>query len=85
MYQKVFTKKQYYIIDNSVFRNKAKTTEFKTIEEAEKHCNKLNKQFGDIEAYNLLNSINNEITLFADGEYCAETILNSIKAMLDNG
>ena len=80
--EKGYTKKQYYTIDNSVFRNKSKITEFKNKEEAENHCEQLNKQFGDIEAYELINNIENEITLYEDGEYSAETILNSIKAML---
>jgi 3-methyladenine DNA glycosylase Tag len=80
--EKGYTKKQYYTIDNSVFRNKSKITAFNNKEEAEKHCEQLNKQFGDIEAYALLYQIENEITLYEDAEYSAETILNSIKAML---
>ncbi len=81
---KAYTKKQYYVIDKSVYRNGNIITTLKRTLQAEVHAEGLNKQFGDLEAYELLNSIRNEITLHEDGEFSAETIVESIRAIFDS-
>jgi len=81
---KAYTKKQYYVIDKSVYRNGNLITTLHTTLQAEVHAEGLNKQFGDLEAYELLNSIRNEITLHEDGEFSAETIVESIRAIFDS-
>ena len=90
---KSYTKKQYYVKEKfyhdhslgwGVFRDGNLITTLKRLLQAEVHAEGLNKQFGDLEAYELLNSIRNEITLYDDGEFSAETIVESIKAMLDS-
>jgi hypothetical protein len=81
---KAYTKKQYYVIDKSVYRNGNIITTLKRTLQAEVHAEGLNKQFGDLEAYELLNSIRNEITLHEDGEFSAETIVESISAIFDS-
>ncbi len=79
-----YTKNAKYVKDKSVYRDGHKITSFNTIKEAETHAYNLNKQFGDLEAYELLNGIRNEITLYEDGEFSAETIVESIKAIIDS-
>jgi hypothetical protein len=81
---KAYTKNQYYVIDKSVYRNGNIITTLKRTLQAEVHAEGLNKQFGDLEAYELLNSIRNEITLHEDGEFSAETIVESIRAIFDS-
>ena len=81
---KAYTKRQYYVKDNSVYRNGNLITTLQRPLQAEVHAESLNKQFGDLEAYQLLNGIRNEITLYEDGEFSAETIVESIKAILDS-
>ena len=90
---KTYTKRQYYVREKfyhnyslgwGVFRDGNHITKFKKILEADVYAEKLNKQFGDIEAYELLNNIRNEITLYEDGELSSTSILESIKGMLDN-
>jgi len=81
---RAYTEKQYYVIDKSVYRNGNLITTLKRPLQAEVHAEGLNKQFGDLEAYELLISIRNEITLHEDGEFSAETIVESIKAILDS-
>ena len=81
---RAFTRKQYYVKDTSVYRNGNLITSLTRPLQAELHAEELNKQFGDLEAYQLLNDLRNEITLYEDGESNAETILESIKAMLDS-
>lgn len=81
---KSYTKTARYVKDTSVYRDGQKITSFNTIEEAEAHAYNLNKQFGDLEAYDLLNKIRDEITLYEDVEFTPEVIIISIKAMLDS-
>jgi hypothetical protein len=81
---RAYTKKQYYIKDNSVYRNGTLITSFSSILEAQSHADKLNERYGDVGAYELLNSIRDEITLYEDGDFSAKAILGSIKAMLDS-
>ena len=90
---RAYTKSQYYLkertyrgksIGYGVFRNNNCITTFKNYYEAEEHVRNLNKRFGDTQAYKLLNNIRDEITLYEDGEYSAERIVESIKAMLDS-
>ena len=81
---RAYTKKQYYTKDTSVYRNGNLTTSFNKPLQAEVHAEGLNKQFGDLEAYELLNSIRDEITLYEDGDFSAKAILESVKAMLDS-
>jgi hypothetical protein len=80
---RAYTKKQYYIKDTSVCKNGTLISSFSSLLEAQSHAEGLNKQFGDLEAYELLNSIRNEITLYEDGDFSAKAILGSVKAMLD--
>jgi len=79
-----YTKTARYVKDKSVYRDGQKITSFNTLEEAETHAYNLNKQFGDIEAYDLLNKIRDEITIYEDVEFTPEVIIVSIKAMLDS-
>lgn len=90
---RAYTKSQYYLkertyrgvsIGYGVFRNNSCVTTFKNYDEAEEHVRNLNKRFGDLQAYKLLNDIRDEITLYEDKEYTAESVLESIKAMLDS-
>jgi hypothetical protein len=81
---KAYTKKQYYVKDFSVYRNTTLISSFSSNSEAVNHAEELNKRFGDIEAYDLLNKIRGEITLFEDVEFTPEVIIVSIKAMLDS-
>ena len=90
---RAYTKSQYYVrertykgvsIGYGVFRDGNCITTFKNYDEAEEHVKNLNRRFGDLQAYKLLNNIRDEITLYEDGEYNAEKIVESIKAMLDS-
>jgi hypothetical protein len=81
---RAYTKKQYYTKDTSVYRNGTLISSFSSLLGAQSHAEGLNKQFGDLEAYELLNSIRNEITLYEDGDFSAKAILESVKAMLDS-
>jgi len=81
---RAYTKKQYYTKDTSVYRNGTLISSFSSLLEAQSHAEGLSKQFGDLEAYELLNSIRNEITLYEDGDFSAKAILESVKAMLDS-
>lgn len=81
---KAYTKKQYYTKDTSVYRNGNLITTLRRPLQAEVHAEGLNKQYGDPEAYELLNSIRDEITLYEDGDFSAKAILESVKAMLDS-
>lgn len=81
---RAYTKKQYYTKDSSVYRNGTLISSFNSLSEAQSHADKLNKQFGDLEALLLLNNIRNEITLYEDGDFSAKAILESVKAMLDS-
>ncbi len=90
---KAYTNKQYYVKEGNyhgyvvgwrVCRNSSIISNFRSLTEAEAHAKHLNKQFGDVEAYELLNALRSEITLYEDGEFSAESILESIKAMLDS-
>ena len=81
---RAYTKKQYYVKDTSVYRNGNLITSLTSPLQAKVHAEGLNERYGDLEAYELLNSIRDEITLYEDGESNAETILESIKAMLDS-
>jgi hypothetical protein len=81
---KAYTKNQYYVKGFSVYRNNARISSFSSNSEANKHAQELNKRFGDIEAYDLLNKIRDEITLYEDVEFTPEVIIISIKAMLDS-
>lgn len=90
---KAYTKKQYYVKEKfyhdkslgwGVFRDGSLITSFGRLLQAEVHAESLNRQFGDIEALELLNSIRNEISLYEDKEHKAEIIIESIKAMLDS-
>jgi hypothetical protein len=81
---KAYTRKQYYVKGTSVYRNGNLITSLTRPLQAEVHAEGLNEQFGDLEAYQLLNALRDEITLYEDGESSAETILESIKAMLDS-
>jgi hypothetical protein len=81
---KAYTNTQRYVIGTTVYRAGNKITSFDTPQIAEDHASNLNRQFGDQEAYELLNSIRNELTLYEDGEFMAEAVLESIKAMLDS-
>lgn len=81
---RAYTKTQRYVQGVTVYRDGHKITSFDTRQQAEVHANNLNKKLGDLEAYELLNGIRNEITLYEDGEFSAETIVESIKAILDS-
>jgi hypothetical protein len=90
---KAYTSKQYYVKERSyhgkslgwgVFRDGSLISTFERLLQAEVHAEKLNGQFGDLEALNLLNDIRKEITLYEDGEFSAEDILGSVKGMLDS-
>lgn len=90
---KAYTDRQYYVKEGNyhgkligwrVYRNGSIISNFRSLTEAEAHAKHLNKQFGDIEAYELLNALRSEITLYEDGEVSAESILESVKAMLDS-
>jgi hypothetical protein len=81
---KPYTKKQYYTIGGSVYRNGSLITVLQKEEWAKEHVETLNKRYGDPEAYELLNSIRDEITLYEDGDFSAKAILESVKAMLDS-
>ena len=90
---KAYTSKQYYVKERSyrsrslgwgVFRKGDLITTFDKLLQAEVHAEKLNSQFGDLEALELLNDIRKEITLYEDGDFSAKAILESVKAMLDS-
>ena len=81
---RAYTKKQYYTKDTSVYRNGNLITSSVDPLQAELHAEGLNRQFGDLEAYELLHGIRNEITLYEDGDFSAKAILESVKAMLDS-
>ena len=81
---KAYTNKQYYVKDINVYRNGSLITSSVDPLQAELHAEGLNRQFGDLQAYELLNSIRDEITLYEDGDFSAKAILESVKAMLDS-
>ena len=81
---RAYTKKQYYVKDTSVYRNGNLITSLTRPLQAEVHAEVLNERYGDLEAYELLNSIRDEITLYEDGDFSAKAILESVKAMLDS-
>lgn len=90
---KAYTNKQYYVKESiyhgksvgwRVCRNGSIISTFRSLTEAEAHAKHLNKQFGDIEAYEILNALRSEITLYEDGDFSAKAILESVKAMLDS-
>jgi hypothetical protein len=81
---KAYTKKQYYVKGFSVYRNDTPISSFSSNSNAVNHAKELNEKFGDIEAYDLLNKIRDEITLYEDVEFTPEVIIISIKAMLDS-
>lgn len=81
---KAYTNKQYYVEDINVYRNGSLITSSVDPLQAELHAEGLNRQFGDLQAYELLNSIRDEITLYEDGDFSAKAILESVKAMLDS-
>lgn len=90
---RAYTNKQYYVKEGTyhgksigwrVCRNSSIISTFRSLTEAEAHAKHLNKQFGDVEAYELLNALRDEITLYEDGDFSAKAILESVKAMLDS-
>jgi hypothetical protein len=90
---RAYTKRQYYVKEKSyhnhslgwgVYRDGLSISNFQDHIGAYEHAEELNKRFGDIEAYELLNSIRDEITLYEDGDFSAKAILESVKAMLDS-
>ena len=90
---RAYTKKQYYVKERfyhgtslgwGVFRDGSLISTLQKREWADAHAEGLNKRFGDLEVYELLNSIRDEITLYEDGDFSAKAILESVKAMLDS-
>jgi hypothetical protein len=90
---RAYTKRQYYAKERfyhdhslgwGVYRDGLSISNFQDHIGAYEHAEELNKRFGDIEAMELLNAIRNEITLYEDKEFNAETVLESIKGMLDS-
>ena len=90
---RAYTKRQYYVREKfyhnyslgwGVYRDGHLISNFKDHIEACEHAENLNKRFGDTEAMKLLNDIRSELTLYEDREFGAETVLESIKAMLDS-
>jgi hypothetical protein len=90
---RAYSKRQYYVKEKfyhdhplgwGVYRDGLLISNFQDHIGAYEHAEELNKRFGDIEAMELLNAVRNEITLYEDKEFSAETVLESIKAMLDS-
>ena len=81
---RAYTKTQRYVKGSTVYRDGLSISSFSTVEAANDLAATLNKQFGDVQAYELLNSIRDEITLYEDGDFSAKAILESVKAMLDS-
>lgn len=90
---KAYTTRQYYVKERTyqgrslgwgVYRDGNLITTMPRMLQAEVHADKLNDQFGDLQAYELLDAIRNEITLYEDGDFSAKAILESVRAMLDS-
>jgi len=81
----IYSKKQYYNINECLYRDKSKITCFHTIEEAELHAKKINDISGvDTEINQLLNNVRDELTLHTETNIDKSLLLDSLIAMIDS-